>query len=164
MANTPQAKKRIKRNANRAEINGARIGRIRTFVKKVEAAIEGGDKASAADALKVAQPEMAKGVAKGAPYDLILVDGATEEVPAAVSKQLAPGGRFAGAINDRGVTRLVVGTAANGAIGLRSIVDADVVVWQAPDRVTLFAHVVLGEHLPVETENKPGHARTCVCR
>ena len=70
--------------------------------------------------------DLAKGVAKGAPYDLILVDGATEEVPAAVSKQLAPGGRFAGAISDRGVTRLVVGTAANGAIGLRSIVDADV--------------------------------------
>jgi hypothetical protein len=46
----------------------------------------------------------------------------------------------------------------------RRIVDADVVVRQTPDGVTLFAHVVLGEHLPVETENKPGHARSCVCR
>ena len=35
MANTPQAKKRIRRNEKRAEINGARISRIRTFVKKV---------------------------------------------------------------------------------------------------------------------------------
>lgn len=65
MANTPQAKKRILRNANRAEINGARMSRIRSFVKKVEAAIEGGDKKAAADALKSAQPEMARGVARG---------------------------------------------------------------------------------------------------
>lgn len=65
MANTPQAKKRIRRNEKRAEINGNRIGRIRTFVKKVEAAIAGGDKAAAADALKAAQPELARGVARG---------------------------------------------------------------------------------------------------
>jgi small subunit ribosomal protein S20 len=65
MANTPQAKKRIRRNDRRAEINGARIGRIRTFVKKVESALEGGDKVAAADALKAAQPELARGVARG---------------------------------------------------------------------------------------------------
>ena len=65
MANTPQAKKRIRRNDKRAEINGNRLGRIRTFVKKVEAALEGGDKTAAADALKVAQPELARGVARG---------------------------------------------------------------------------------------------------
>ena len=65
MANTPQARKRIRRNANRAEINGNRLLRIRTFVKKVEAAIAGGDKTEAADALKAAQPELARGVARG---------------------------------------------------------------------------------------------------
>ena len=65
MANTPQARKRIRRNASRAEINGARISRIRNFVKKVESAIAGGDKGAAADALKAAQPEMARGVARG---------------------------------------------------------------------------------------------------
>ncbi|HEY6868905.1 MAG TPA: 30S ribosomal protein S20 [Novosphingobium sp.] len=65
MANTPQARKRIRRNERRAEINGARIGRIRTFVKKVESAIAGGDKAAAAEALKAAQPELARGVARG---------------------------------------------------------------------------------------------------
>lgn len=65
MANTPQAKKRIRRNTHRAEINGARISRIRNFVKKVETAIAGGDKAAAADALKSAQPELARGVARG---------------------------------------------------------------------------------------------------
>jgi small subunit ribosomal protein S20 len=65
MANTPQAKKRIRRNARRADINSARIGRIRTFVKKVEAAIESGDKAAATAAIAAAQPEMARGIAKG---------------------------------------------------------------------------------------------------
>jgi len=65
MANTPQARKRIRRNERRAEINGNRLGRIRTFVKKVEAALASGDKATAADALKAAQPELARGVARG---------------------------------------------------------------------------------------------------
>ena len=65
MANTPQAKKRIRRNTTRAEINGARMSRIRSFLKKVETAIAGGDKAAAADALKAAQPELARGVARG---------------------------------------------------------------------------------------------------
>jgi small subunit ribosomal protein S20 len=65
MANTPQAKKRIRRNNVRAEVNGARISRIRSFVKKVEQAIAGGDKSEAADALRQAQPELARGVARG---------------------------------------------------------------------------------------------------
>jgi small subunit ribosomal protein S20 len=65
MANTPQAKKRIRRNNVRAEINGARVSRIRSFVKKVELAIAGGDKKAAADALREAQPELARGVARG---------------------------------------------------------------------------------------------------
>lgn len=65
MANTPQAKKRIRRNQRRAEVNGNRVGRIRTFVKKVESALASGDKAAAQQALQAAQPEMARGVAKG---------------------------------------------------------------------------------------------------
>ena len=65
MANTPQAKKRIRRNDKRAEINGARVSRIRSFVKKVEAALDAGDKDSAKTALQAAQPEMARGVARG---------------------------------------------------------------------------------------------------
>lgn len=65
MANTPQAKKRIRRNDRRAEVNGARVGRIRTFVKKVESALLAGDKSAASEALAAAQPEMARGVAKG---------------------------------------------------------------------------------------------------
>ena len=65
MANTPQAKKRIRRNETRAQINGARMSRIRTFLKKVESALESGDKDAAKTALSNAQPELARGVARG---------------------------------------------------------------------------------------------------
>ncbi len=65
MANTPQAKKRIRRNARRADINGARVSRIRTFVKQVEAAIASGDKDQALAAIRKVQPELARGVSKG---------------------------------------------------------------------------------------------------
>ena len=65
MANTPQAEKRIRRNERRAAVNKARLSRIRTHVKKVESAIEAGDKAAAQTALLAAQPELARGVAKG---------------------------------------------------------------------------------------------------
>jgi small subunit ribosomal protein S20 len=65
MANTRQAKKRIGRNANRAAINHARISRIRTFIKEVDAALTAGKKKEAAEALKKAQPELARGVSRG---------------------------------------------------------------------------------------------------
>jgi len=65
MANTPQAKKRIRRNASRAAINHARISRIRTFVKQVESALASGNKKQAAEALKMAQPELMRGVSRG---------------------------------------------------------------------------------------------------
>ena len=65
MANHKSAKKRIRRNANRAEINKNRISRIRTFLKRVETAISSGDKEAAQSALIKAQPELMRGVSKG---------------------------------------------------------------------------------------------------
>ena len=65
MANTPQAKKRIRRNARRELINHGRVSRIRTFIKAVESAVAAGRKDEATEALRKAQPEMARGVARG---------------------------------------------------------------------------------------------------
>lgn len=65
MANTTQAEKRIRRNDRRADINKARVSRIRTFVKKVESAIDSGTADTAKAALLAAQPELMRGVAKG---------------------------------------------------------------------------------------------------
>lgn len=70
--------------------------------------------------------DLAQGWPKAAPYDFILLDGAVEEIPAALGNQLASEAVLAGAIIDRGVTRLIIGSSANGAIGWRSIADADV--------------------------------------
>jgi protein-L-isoaspartate(D-aspartate) O-methyltransferase len=72
--------------------------------------------------------DLAAGWAKDAPYDIVLLDGAVEEVPGDLLKQLTENGRLAGAIADRGVTRLVVGRVAGGSLGLRSLADADVAV------------------------------------
>ncbi|MBQ0805853.1 SSU ribosomal protein S20P [Sulfitobacter marinus] len=65
MANTPQAKKRARQNEARFQINKARRSRIRTFLRKVEEAIESGDKEASVAALRAAQPELMRGVTKG---------------------------------------------------------------------------------------------------
>ena len=65
MANTPQAKKRARQNEKRFQVNKARRSRIRTYLRRVEEAIESGDKDAASAALKAAQPELMRGVTKG---------------------------------------------------------------------------------------------------
>jgi small subunit ribosomal protein S20 len=65
MANTDSARKRIRQNTVRTARNTARKSRMRTFVKKVEAAIAGGDREAANAALREAQPEMQRAAGKG---------------------------------------------------------------------------------------------------
>jgi small subunit ribosomal protein S20 len=65
MANTASARKRNRQTERRTERNQARKSRMRTFVKKVELAIAGGNKEVAAAALRAAQPEMQRAAGKG---------------------------------------------------------------------------------------------------
>jgi len=65
MAHSNQAKKRIRQIKRRTDVNRARLGRIRTFVKGVESAIAGGDKAAAEAAYRAAMPELHRGTQKG---------------------------------------------------------------------------------------------------
>ena len=65
MANHISSKKRIRRNSRMEIVNKARKNRVRTFVKKVELAIEKGDKNLAQIALVEAQPEMHRSITKG---------------------------------------------------------------------------------------------------
>ncbi|MGY8992530.1 MAG: 30S ribosomal protein S20 [Rhodospirillales bacterium] len=65
MANHASAKKRIRQIGKRTIVNRNRIGRIRTYVRKVEEAIVAGDAALAQAAFREAQPEMMRGVTKG---------------------------------------------------------------------------------------------------
>jgi small subunit ribosomal protein S20 len=65
MANTASARKRNRQTERRTERNQARKSRMRTFVKKVELAIAGGNKEAATAALRAAQPEMQRAAGKG---------------------------------------------------------------------------------------------------
>lgn len=94
--------------------------------------------AAMAAGVDTALGELANGWTKGDLFDLILLDGAVEEIPSAFGKQLAPEGRLAGAIMDRGITRLIIGTCANGAIGWRSVADADVAALPGFERPRAF--------------------------
>jgi small subunit ribosomal protein S20 len=65
MAHHKSAKKRIRRTQRRTVINRVRLSRVRSAIKAVELAIEGGDKAAAAAALHEAEPRVMRGVRKG---------------------------------------------------------------------------------------------------
>ena len=65
MANHVSAKKRIRRNARMENINKIRKNRVRSFIKKVELALDKADKVLAQEAFKIAQPEMHRSVTKG---------------------------------------------------------------------------------------------------
>ena len=65
MANIKSAKKRIVVAETRAARNKAIRSKVKTFVKKVEAAITAGDKAAAEAALPVAIAEISKATSKG---------------------------------------------------------------------------------------------------
>ncbi len=65
MANIRSAKKKNRQIKRRTAVNGKRMSRIRTNIRKVEEAIASGDKANAEAALRAAQPEMMRGSQKG---------------------------------------------------------------------------------------------------
>jgi protein-L-isoaspartate(D-aspartate) O-methyltransferase len=79
-----------------------------------------------ANGLTVVDGDLERGYKAGAPYDIILIDGAVEHIPDAITTQLADGGRLGGALREGGVTRLIVGRRAGGAFGYLSIGDAGV--------------------------------------
>ena len=65
LANIKSAKKRVITSQVRAERNKAVKSRVKTYIKKVEAAVAAGDKAAANEALPVAIAEIEKAASKG---------------------------------------------------------------------------------------------------
>jgi small subunit ribosomal protein S20 len=65
MPHHKSAEKRLRQTEKRTIINRARMSRVRTFVKKVETAIESGDRVAAQSALQLAQPELHRATTKG---------------------------------------------------------------------------------------------------
>ncbi|MEA3541070.1 MAG: protein-L-isoaspartate O-methyltransferase [Pseudomonadota bacterium] len=70
---------------------------------------------------------LAAGAPDGAPYDVLFIDGAVEDVPTALVQQLADGARVVTGLIDRGVTRLCAGRVIGGALGLNSLTDIEMV-------------------------------------
>lgn len=65
MANSAGSRKRARQSEKRRQHNASLRSTVRTYIKKVAAAIASGDKAAATEALKVAQPFMDASVNKG---------------------------------------------------------------------------------------------------
>jgi protein-L-isoaspartate(D-aspartate) O-methyltransferase len=74
-------------------------------------------------AVKLVEGPLAKGYKRGAPYDLILIDGAVETIPQALIDQLADGGRIAAGIVENGVQRLAIGRRAGEGFGMIAFAD-----------------------------------------
>lgn len=77
-----------------------------------------------ANGIETVRGELTAGHRKGAPYDIILIDGAVEQIPDALVSQLVDGGRLGAALIEGPVTRLVAGRKSGEAFGLLSIGDS----------------------------------------
>ncbi len=108
-----------------AGYSAAVLGHIGCEVIAVESAPELAERAKGLG-IRIVEGPIEAGHPAGAPYDLILIDGAVEQLPEPIIEQLADGGRLGTALVDRGVTRLIVGQKVAGAFGYLSIADAGV--------------------------------------
>lgn len=79
-------------------------------------------------AVTLVEAPMEQGYAAGAPYDVVVIDGAVAQVPDALIEQLAVGGRMVAGLIDRGVTRLAAGRRTPGGFGLVDFADVDCVI------------------------------------
>jgi protein-L-isoaspartate(D-aspartate) O-methyltransferase len=122
------------RREDRALLIGAATGYaaavLAELVSEVVAVEEDADvagtarEALAGTRVKLVEGPLREGHPPGAPYDLIVIDGAVEFVPDAIVGQLAEDGRLAAAILDRGVARISIGRRGGAGFGLASVSDA----------------------------------------
>lgn len=75
--------------------------------------------------VELVQGPLEAGWSAGAPYDLLIVDGAVEQLPDALIAQVKPGGRVLTGVVDRGVTRLAAGRRTEGGFGLLDFLDVE---------------------------------------
>lgn len=87
---------------------------------------------------RIVEGALQAGVPEQAPYDCIVVDGAVEVVPEELVAQLAPNGRLATAVYDKGVTRLALGRKGGTGFALVDFADAEAVVLPGFDRAKTF--------------------------
>jgi protein-L-isoaspartate(D-aspartate) O-methyltransferase len=73
----------------------------------------------------VREGKLDRGYAERAPYDLILLSGAVEEIPPALIEQLADGGRLVGVVHPQpGLGAAMLIARSHGAVSRRVVFDA----------------------------------------
>ena len=114
----------------RALVVGAGTGYAAAVLKEMGVGVDAVEASAALagaarqNGVEVVEGASADGLPKGAPYDIVLIDGAVEFIPDALVDQLRDGGRLGGAIFDKGITRLFTGRKAGGGFGYLTIADA----------------------------------------
>ncbi|HEY0012868.1 MAG TPA: protein-L-isoaspartate O-methyltransferase [Allosphingosinicella sp.] len=121
------------RGHERAMVIGAATGYSAALLEKLCASVVAVEedaalaafarRALAGTGVELVEGPLAEGHDAGAPYDLVLIDGAVEFVPDAIVAQVAEGGKIAAVVLDRGVTRLGVGRKVAGTFGLTIFTD-----------------------------------------
>lgn len=140
-ANTPLATARLLvearlRATDRVLLIGAGMGytaavlaRIVAEVVAVEStpALAAAARANLVDlpTVTVIEGALEQGHAAAAPYDVLVIDGAVEQVPATLYTQLVERGRAVTGLNDRGVSRLAAGARDADVLGLLPFADYD---------------------------------------
>lgn len=105
----------------------ARVGAVVTMVEE-DADLVALARKALGNGVTLVEGPLNVGAPDGAPYDLLLIDGAVEEVPEALALQLREGGRVVTGLADRGVTRIASGVRSGSGVGLASIVDSECAV------------------------------------
>lgn len=77
------------------------------------------------DCITIVEAPLAQGHAEGAPYDVLIIDGAVETVPESLVTQVRADGRILGGLLDRGVSRLAAGRRSEGGFAMIDFADVD---------------------------------------
>lgn len=98
---------------------------VRVVAVEADPALAASARAALAGTAEVVEGPLADGAPAGAPYDVLVVDGAVEELPARLVEQVRPGGRIVTGLVDRGVTRLASGIRTDAGFGLSTFADIE---------------------------------------
>jgi protein-L-isoaspartate(D-aspartate) O-methyltransferase len=104
----------------------AAMGAAAILLESSEAMAAEARRAAAEDgaAVEVRVGALAEGWPQGAPYDVILVEGAVEQEPAGLLGQLAEGGRLVAVVGRGRAGRVVAFQRSGDSIGRRNVFDA----------------------------------------
>ncbi len=102
----------------------AQVGATVTMVEE-DADLAALARTALGETVSLVEGPLSAGAPTNAPYDVLLIDGAVEEIPEALAGQVRDGGRVVTGLSDRGVTRIASGVRTGGGVGLASIVDSE---------------------------------------